>query len=1103
MDYINKDKMETNFLKNNFSFTIKMDGSLNRLFKMQDRGSVITRSIEFNTPSISQVYQRTQARIQQQTLSSEVMSRVIGFQFRSVIPMNVISSIVDLGNFIYKKGGRGRAIIITDNSDRIVARINAFTSFTSLYSQVNPSAQTLLDDYKSNNNYEGAFYVEVDREGQVLRSSRNQFYGDNEVYDCVIRAIVEREYGKGFKEYATMYDVRNRHTYLKSLKKSKTEAQQKEFDGLKKRMSALNKFDKIIKVYTELTRKQKGLTERQVEQLATEVKYSIHFKSLVDKKDTTFIANGRSDTTLVLYNTRLDHLDKVDKCMRLHDYEKWHNQLNTTPIETYEEMETIIKTKDIDRYWRDSKGISTIYDRDNNVYKIHSRAREIHSNFTKDNNINDYWWYIKNNDVEQNFADNMNGVAGCVDFKDLESYRQLEQKSKHLILVDRTKSYYNYDKLPNYNGGVAGKLLQPPSALPPPSSKKYSRQVKDLKDMATTKHYVGFFAINNIQFNHSKAKQINDKLKLFRNGCIYLGETLKLLDDLHTTYTITHYSLFTREELRFTEDMQSRYSDNPNDIKEPPIYAKVIGRMMTVKEEESYYMKGDEIWASHLQSQYEDYNHPTKISYYNDELKVKTRLKKRKTLVQIPATITHLQHICVFNQLLELNPDKIIRVVGDGIYFLPHSYKLLKSHGFREEIEEKKFKLNNVCGHVFTSQMPIRWTDFANYDKETPYGNSYIVKNRTSEFDLDIEYRPQDYPINIPTPYKEVELWLGAGGCGKTYHLFKEYLPQNNIGPDEFLYLCPTHSLKTELQNEYNDYITSHSQVNTRHKITAETCDQRNEQEVKKFEDTYKHLLRGKNVLIIDELTMCPAPFLYKIIEKYSKKFRVIIIGDCDFHKKRMYSYQISDDNYDKLLDYIPRSNIRYFKNDRRARDNELKLLKKNIRSMISNKEKQRPNLDIFEKRYFHIPSIKKILQQSGIRRIRREDINKVFNTNGGDRIISSHNYLDPHPVKDIKTGEYKQPIEDRKNKFQKLINQPYKRWVINKNGRKSELVSKTQPPYGRECYSTSAHSIQGHTIENSKVFIDYTGEFCIFSLQHLYVAISRVRNFNQLCIII
>ena len=1085
---------------------------INILFRTEDVGEVITREFS-SSVSFEDVYNQTQMRIRRSNLFSQILSEVSQTPAYNTIPSDITNSLIELGEFLDSSGARRRELRITDENGRQVLYLTAFTDYSQLYPP-GDSTITILERYSRKNKYTGSFYFTISNRVSLLARTTEQTYQhSNEIYDCVLEAIRSRELNKPWgKEGHTILDLKTTlHPNMKKVKKKeRTEEQQKIFKSMTKRLSKLKVFEKHVDEYNRISKENNGLTKRQIEELATKISYTIRFKSILYNSDDIFVANGSSSTNLVLVNTELNHLEKpTNRMCRVRDIENRRSQLTTINIDTYEEMDTIIRTKKIDVYWKDTWGISTIYDMDNIRYVVQQRAREIEKEFRKRNSIDDLVWEFEPNTPIHNFADNMNGVAGCVDFKNIDYYTQLETKSQHLVLVDRTKSYYNYDKLPNYRGGVAGKFLHI-ARMPPTMSKTYKTQKQDLLTKCLD-NYVGFFCINNITFNHKKSKQINDKLKYIRNGCIYLGETLQLLDELNITYTITHYALFTRVSFTFTEDTKTRYSNDPNDKEQPPIYSKIIGKMMIVNGESSYYIRGDRKWGEELKHQFETLNNGTQV-YINPnnvgELQLVSKNKLMRTNVHQSATITHLQHICVFKQLLELDPTKIVRVVGDGIYFEKHPYKLLETHGFREEVEESKFKLSNFCGSVFTSQMPVSWTDFVNFNVEETtydYHDSYIVKNRRSEYDLDIDYKPQEYTTEIPKPYKEVELWLGSGGSGKSYTFFKKFLKENNIGLHEYCFLCPTHSLKEDIQTNYSNYIPSFSQINTRHKLTAETCVK--DSDILSYLEKYSHITEKKRVLVLDEFTMCDSEILYEFIERYRYDYRIIIIGDADFFKSKgkykVFSYQLSNGNYDELLDYIPTSNITFFKDDHRARDQELKELKQEIRENIKNYEISRHDLNMFERRCFHMKPVREILESSKIKRIKYHEINKHINVERGDVIVSSYNYLEPSKFQDPNTKEWVSPKEDRKNFYQKRIDQEYKRWLIQTKTTKTYVVSKTKPPHSRECYSTSVNQIQGHTIEGASLFIDYRNEFCMFSLQHLYVAISRVRNFNQLYIII
>ena len=91
-----------------------------------------------------------------------------------------------------------------------------------------------------------------------------------------------------------------------------------------------------------------------------------------------------------------------------------------------------------------------------------------------------------------------------------------------------------------------------------------------------------------------------------------------------------------------------------------------------------------------------------------------------------------------------------------------------------------------------------------------------------------------------------------------------------------------------------------------------------------------------------------------------------------------------------------------------------------------------------------------------------------------------------------------------RKRFLNRLNGGEYKRYKNNDTTEYKTLPKDERKPKNHsETYCMSCNSIQGITIKNpNRVFVDLQFQTCMFSLQHFFVAISRVEYLHQITIV-
>lgn len=787
-------------------------------------------------------------------------------------------------------------------------------------------------------------------------------------------------------------------------------------------------------------------------------------------------------------------------------------------------MMNILQTKEIDIYYKgQDSSISQIYTIDNQKFVYRQGDRDIEKYFYEFNFLQEYKLYINpNNEYLLNFIDNMSGVAGCIDFHNIETIKQRHYDGEpyNLMLgqVDRTKSYLNYDKVGDYNKGVAGKLLHYGS-LPDPNTEEYSTHLSHyhkLKD-----DYVIFFVIKDINITDPKLKFYNDKLNFFIDDRIIEGRFLDFLDKYNTEYIITNFVMFSRIQLTFMESTKKK------DDKNVPLYSKIIGKMFGIVTDTSYYKKGGKQDCSMFNYELQQQQSTTYCEYndYSDDIKVVSPNNMYSSYSHIASSIVQSQYLCSFEQLMEMEHTKVVRVIGDGIYYLPHTFKILNEFGFYEKTSEKHFKLGSYGGTCLSSSEIFDWSKFYLDSQYTTIlgedrkrirqplnTDHYIV--REDQYKIP---RDKVYPKNIPKLYNSIEVWKGQGGTGKTYTFYKEKLLQENLDPHEYKFLCPTHQLCNDVRDSHFEDITrgKYQNVMTRHSFTREHIKDKGER--RESWDERHHTRQGVRVIVIDEFTNCSPDILRELLYKCRvgeghqrgrEEFRFILIGDVGvttYNKreydnydtltsiptKYLFNYQIGN-NHSFLLDNYD-INFTEFKNDHRAKDCKiLQQVKTMCRLNIKCKETEKGPLCFLDKRKFHNLSIFNLLNQFRIPQVKYSNLNNEYNVERGDFIVSSYNGL-------------KSTNKLKRNRFTKIIKQDYIKYKIGDSSQYITLPRGEDPPKDcRECYSISCNSIQGTTIHDPKlIFLDCMTTYSQFTLQHLFVSLSRGNNIRQYRLII
>ena len=277
----------------------------------------------------------------------------------------------------------------------------------------------------------------------------------------------------------------------------------------------------------------------------------------------------------------------------------------------------------------------------------------------------------------------------------------------------------------------------------------------------------------------------------------------------------------TKIDFEFNDDMLNRKEDTGNSIK-IPYYSMYIGQLAMMNQDNQFYMKGDKKYFECLQG---DYN----IDYceYDHTASIKYPKPYQKHARHITAQITAYQRMNLFEQLIKMDYDEIIRVCVDGIYFYEHEFEIKNT--FSDKSDKMTFENGSATCYL-----------------------SHIIEKDY----LDNQYVEDFLPTAEPRAFYQRELLMGAGGNGKTHQTLID------DGLINILYIAPSWKLATDKSMEYDQM-----DVQVFHNLTQQPNSH-------KYLNTY-------STIVIDEASM---------ITEYEKQFifrnsdsKLIFCGDVGY----------------------------------------------------------------------------------------------------------------------------------------------------------------------------------------------------------------------------
>ena len=564
----------------------------------------------------------------------------------------------------------------------------------------------------------------------------------------------------------------------------------------------------------------------------------------------------------------------------------------------------------------------------------------------------------------------------------------------------------------------------------------------------------GLYEITNINFDKCsyKFKKAINKLGWFHNDIPYWKSELLMLKHHKVTFEITKGLIGPTFNFEFPESMFEKQKVRCGDkVVEIPFYAKWCGMQASTSRTRRIYTRGrDEKYMKTLQKSFQQHNtkNGTTIFYYKkgDEYVLETP-KKVVSRQHIAGQITAYQRLGMFEQLMKMDIDKIVRVCVDGIYFWKHEVELI--NGFRYKTEKMNFKnteCNDYLSGVFEKARPPKLS----------YGGA-----------------------GLPMDFVQKTLKKGAGGTGKTYGVLKDK------GFVKVLYVAPSHKLAAKMKKDFPDRDVS---------VTARLLSPALK---------YRHL-RNYPVYCIDEASMIVEAFKWLIFE-INPEAQFIFCGDLGYQLQPVIDETMKEKYTASQLKQMDESGFEKIetltKNYRNGGDKKLTKILNGLRKMMdkikgctSQYLARHCVKEFFQKDfpYKHFQVLKSGLEGAyNPKKIKWKQGKKLatlksFGYEKEDLIICSEggkNNKNPKAMCNIYTEKFKEI-----KKCQVLE---------NKKGFCNGQIVFTKPKGVRSQlrHGYTIHSIQGETADH-KLFIDMTK---MKSLQMFYTALSRARKINQI----
>lgn len=490
-----------------------------------------------------------------------------------------------------------------------------------------------------------------------------------------------------------------------------------------------------------------------------------------------------------------------------------------------------------------------------------------------------------------------------------------------------------------------------------------------------------------------------------KDKVVYASPMLRYLQSKGVSFKITHKAVGTKFNFEGFNDtmITNKY------------YQKYIGQIQHSSTHNRVYFNGSVKFGNHLQWCLQD----TDISVFKcrnseyEEMMKKTHYKMNEYMIeykrdkdfgcpQFASFLIAYQNISMLEQLEKMDSNKICRVAVDGIYYHDHDFDLLPA--FRKE--DDTIIPDCITGSTFFSRME---------EQDPP----------------DIVAEERDH--------HETELWIGAGGMGKTYsHM-------TDPGFINIMYLAPDHDVRADKEEEFRRPTFCYQMV---------LANDINSEKLRNIRNKY-------NVVVVDECSKLNNKIKFELLEKL-KGLKIIFLGDI----RENGSYQLPPLE-GRVMDFTGFDFVGKFEGiNRRFKDQKQHEIANHLRQMeelaCSAEEKMKYALSMYE------------------------NVDKQYvidNYKPTDTMLCSL-----HEIKDTWT--------------ECLKGEKY-RCKCSRNGHfVGQIAYEKQCAKDWDYqHGFTIHSVEGKTIEGGRTLYIDTRNF--FQPQMLYTAISRARYSSQIKLVV
>jgi hypothetical protein len=780
--------------------------------------------------------------------------------------------------------------------------------------------------------------------------------------------------------------------------------------------TCIKRYTRIVRIINNYIKKyDAGVPESDLQDICNELQISVEIDFPLAADNFLTITPFKSALKIFRYvNTRLHHLDLNELV---------NKEFIETEADEFDEMVARLdESGEHYDYRRDKSGsIIQIRTLKGNYAKVSDFMKRC-NDFEKVSGICDFKIDgIKNGEL-WSFVNQGNLTTGSCQWVDEAD------KPKH---IDMERAYANFFECPQYEGFLA-KITDFRKCHP-----------KDFLKL------IGYFQVVSVDVSgcDETTMRLLDKFNYLKPHKVYPSVELKFWENLGVNIAVDEGCWGSSFDFRFNDDMfkyvygPETYSDKQllsfieeqgkidevceqpsrewllnfvteNKIKLPGPrgYSKWCGIQESFSSSQSFQMKGTkeffENMVSHLGAT------QTKVSFFADgEGTISYPKEHSFGAVHITGFIKMYQRLTLINQMMKMEFDKIIGLCTDGIFYKNHEFEMIKP--FRpKEGELSLFPQRNLTNKT--------------EDPDDDFDTVYLPNTESDQRDF----------------YKK-ELFIGAGGNGKTYHNLTDTGLVNSV------YIAPPWKLCAAKAAEFGCKTDVLANLLIHDKI-------------KKFRKYY-------NVIIIDECSQICEKIKNEIFETYPHH-KIIFCGDLGYQLPPPNGIEMNTEGFDNITELEENSFSRIKCDKQRA-------ICKKVRKMIEDKATK--------------DKINKFVCES------YENISQPEDYKPEDIILCSKTRCNKHHKEDCNCDgqnfcfEYTQKFGQTKWRCLKRCS----------NGNRGDIKISTEKPgtHWEVRHGYTIHSVQGETFKKI-IFIDARN---LFDARMAYTAISRAEYASQIKIIV